>query len=169
MRTARLASITLTAGQGSRRATSSTNRLSTMNEPPSPVTLKQAAQILRVDVSTLRRDIVAGCPTVELGGVGRGKGTLVDVDAVRRWRASTRGDVLPLLASALTDLFREAIYEDARITPPQAVLLFVKIYERVFERLMRHMLLPEDLPPEMKRLCAICLDSIERGNFHQEE
>lgn len=129
------------------------------------VTIQAAARALRVDVSTLRRDIAAGCPVVELGSVGRGKGTLVDVDTVRRWRALRRGDVLPTLERALMKTFQGGIHDRLHISPGHVAYVLIKVYEHAFEAVTQEPLL--DLHGEMRRLCAICLESVTNGEFSE--
>jgi len=51
------------------------------------VSLVEAARELGVSVSTIRRWIRDGAPTVSLGGPGRGKGSRVDVQELRAWLA----------------------------------------------------------------------------------
>lgn len=129
--------------------------------------LREAARLLGIDASTLRRDIRAGCPVVELGSVGRSKGTRVDLDQVRRWRATKHGEVLPTLEAALLDVFRDAIHEKLKIQPGQLAYLLIRIYEKVYED-VTHLPLVE-LPEEMRRLCTICLDFLEHGHREQED
>ncbi|HMS82265.1 MAG TPA: helix-turn-helix domain-containing protein [Nitrospira sp.] len=133
---------------------------------PVGVSLKEAADVLGIDVSTLRRDIAAGCPTVELGSVGRGKGSRVDVDAVRRWRAGTRGDVLPLLETTLMAVFRDGVHERLKIHPGAVAYVLLRVYERAHERVWSDPLV--DLPAEMMRLCTICLEWLESEEFYME-
>ncbi len=52
--------------------------------------LDQAAAELQVSPVTLRRWIRAGCPVARRGRRGRSLSTLVDVAAVRRWKAEHR-------------------------------------------------------------------------------
>ncbi|MBX3333935.1 MAG: hypothetical protein KF876_07410 [Nitrospira sp.] len=129
--------------------------------------LKEAAEALGIDVSTLRRDIAAGCPVVWLGSVGRGKGSRVDLEAVRRWRAGARGEVLPVLENALMAVFQDGVHERVKMHPGAVAYLLLKIYERAYEQERSEPLV--DLPVEMRRLCAICLEWIEGGNFYREE
>lgn len=136
------------------------------NDEPG-ISLKEAAKVLEIDISTLRRDIAAGCPVVELGSVGRGKGSRVDVDAVRRWRAGVRGEVLPVLENALMAVFQDGVHKRVKMPPGAVAYLLLKIYERAYEHERSEPLV--DLPVEMRRLCAICLEWIEGGNFHREE
>jgi len=53
----------------------------------SAVPLREAALELRRSVDTLQAWIRQGAPTASLGAVGRGRGALVVVDELRRWRA----------------------------------------------------------------------------------
>lgn len=136
------------------------------NDKPG-ISLKEAADALGIDVSTLRRDIAAGCPVVDLGAVGRGNGSRVDVEAVRRWRAGTRGEILPLLEHALVEVFRDGVHERLKIAPGALAFILIKTYERVHEFATQQPLV--GLPLEMRRLCAICLDWLESGQFPNQE
>lgn len=74
-------------------------------------TVKQAAEHFRVSVETIRRWIREGCPCESVGEVGRGRGALLDLDAVASWRASRLGisivgDPMERIAMALLDVLR---------------------------------------------------------------
>lgn len=131
------------------------------------VNLQEAAEALGIDVSTLQRDIAAGCPVVKLGSVGRGKGSRVDLDAVRRWRAGARGDALPVLEAVLMAVFQDGVHERVKMHPGAVAYLFLKLYERAYERVKKEPLV--DLPVEMQRLRGICVDWLESGQFPTRE
>ncbi len=131
------------------------------------IRLKKAARSLGIDVSTLRRDIAAGCPTVELGSVGRGRGSLVDLGEVRQWRARKRGDALATLEFSLIHVFKSDIAEKIKIEPGKLAYLLIKIYEHMHEQVTNEPLV--DLPQEMRCLCAICLSWLESGQFPNRE
>lgn len=75
-------------------------------------TVKQAAAHFRVSQETVRRWIRKGCPCESPGEVGRGRGALLDLDAVSSWRASKlgissiAGDPMQKVAMALLDVLR---------------------------------------------------------------
>jgi len=77
-----------------------------------PLPIRQAAKVLEVSEPTLRRWIREGAPCVQLGSSGRGKGSIVDIDAVRLWQARRHGvhgvaiELLPQIAEALSDVLR---------------------------------------------------------------
>ena len=138
------------------------------NVQTSAVRLKEAAAVLGVDVSTLRRDVKAGCPTVDLGSVGRNHGTLVNIEEVRRYRAVHRGDVLPIVETAVLELVENGIYARARVTPAQAIVILMKLYERVYELISARPLEKAAVPEQMRHLCSICIRLIEDGHFTEE-
>lgn len=77
------------------------------------VSVPQAARELGLSVRTVRRAIANGAPVVRRGGRGRGRATLVDVDALKAWREGTAdgrllavaADVPALVAGAMFDVF----------------------------------------------------------------
>ena len=91
----------------------------------------------------------------------------MDVEEVRQWRARQRGDVLPCIESALMEVFQSEIHYRRKIHPAQLAYVLIKVYECMYER-VKHLPLTE-LPEQMQRLCAICLTSIENGQFHRED
>jgi hypothetical protein len=81
-----------------------------------PLPIAEAATLLGVSVRSLRRWIADGAPVARFGG-GRGRPTLVHVDAIRAWQhgepsaGSLRvlADQVPeILAAAMFDAFRLA-------------------------------------------------------------
>ncbi len=73
-----------------------------------PVALAAAARACGLSLSQARRDVVGGAPVVRRGSVGRGHGTLVDLDAYRRWRNREfdSGRVMEAVAAALADTLK---------------------------------------------------------------
>lgn len=128
--------------------------------------LQEAAKVLGIDVSTLQRNIKQGCPVLSLGSVGRGKGARVDVEAVRKWRASARGEILPFIENVIVSVFRDGVHERLKIHPGGVAYLLIKLYEAAHERVRDEPLV--ELPMEMRRLCGICLDWLESGQFNRE-
>lgn len=68
----------------------------------------EAAVELEVSEVTLRRWIASGAPVARRGRRGRGGRTLVDVQAVRAWRASQRV-TLAAAAAGLPDVLADAL------------------------------------------------------------
>src|SRR5580693_2208330 len=58
---------------------------------PEPVSLRVAAAALGVNECTVRRWVQQGAPCVRAGAPGRNCGALVDLAAMRRWRAERAG------------------------------------------------------------------------------
>lgn len=134
--------------------------------------IEQAARVLRIDVSTLRRWIVAGCPVVTLGEVGRGKGSTVNLDQVRAWRASqlipgmiqqSQEDTLAGIACAFEDAMkRDSAYQRVGICEAQAAGFLVLVFERMWMNVTKRSRDEISLPPQMKQLRAIYLQWAER-------
>lgn len=129
--------------------------------------LQEAAKALGISVSTLQRDIADGCPALALGSVGRGKGSRVDVEAVRRWRAGARGAILPLMETVLVAVFRCGVHNRLKIHPGAVSYILLKVFEQAHELAKDEPLI--ELPMEMRRLCGICLDWVESGQFPNRE
>jgi hypothetical protein len=103
-----------------------------------------------------------------LGTTGRGKGSLVDLGAVERWRAKALSssptprqdqEFLALVATALLDVLkRDAAHERVEISFGQASGLLVLAYQRIWQNLTRKPLDALQLPDEIKHLCTIYLE-----------
>jgi hypothetical protein len=80
-----------------------------------PVTLKQAAIELDCDERTLSRDIAAGAPVLTKGRRGRGRSTLVSVEAIAAWRrarsAPQASDLMLVFAAEIPELLAGAMYD----------------------------------------------------------
>lgn len=142
-----------------------------------PVSLRESAKFFRVDVSTIRRWVQIGCPCLALGSVGRGHGTLLDLEAVARWRAAqcvpqlterAYDHVLELAEVALIHaLTRDGLARRTRTTDAQAALSVLIIFERLYRNIMQRPLEKAQLPEQLRHLCANYLDSVERGTEHR--
>jgi hypothetical protein len=75
-----------------------------------PVTVAEAARILKRSPVTVRRWVARGAPTARPGKEGRGNGSLVVPADLLRWKAGVEGvdadEILPKLATALADVFK---------------------------------------------------------------
>lgn len=127
------------------------------------IPITQAAKILRRHPATIRKWIAAGAPTVEHGSVGRGKGSLVRVDELRRWRAGSVAAIddealFQRLAVALEDTIkRDAVHERVGIHEGQCAGVLALTFERLSRNLMQRQVDLDRTPPEIARLCAIWL------------
>jgi hypothetical protein len=80
------------------------------------VTVRDAAAALGVSVPTLRRLLRAGAPQAVQGRRGRGRRALIDVVAVRAWRAAQSGregdfaDVLRIVAGDVPKILAESAW-----------------------------------------------------------
>jgi hypothetical protein len=136
--------------------------------------LIEAARALKVDPSTLRRWVAAGCPCLEEGTVGRNHGAILDLDVVSRWRAERHdavsvqrqnADLLAIIASALIDsLKRDGAHKRVDITEGQASGLLALAYKRIWQNLTRQPVDEFVSPPEIAHLCAIWLQYTEDPN-----
>ena len=141
------------------------------------MTVHAIAKKFEVDRSTVSRWIQAGCPVLELGSVGRGRGSQLDPEAVARWRVgqcapavARQSDehVLGVVTQALLDaLNRDDLARRTKTTEAQAALAVLIVFERVYRNLKERPLTREQLPKPLMRLCTIYLDSAERGIIHR--
>lgn len=137
------------------------------------VTGAQLARHFEVHPSTIRRWVAAGCPVLELGSVGRGHGASFHIPAVEQWRirqtvptAIHRSDqeTLDVVTTALLDtLKRDDLAKRAKITGMQAALVVLLIFERVYRNIKQQPLERQEVPEEMRHLCAIYLNSVEEA------
>lgn len=108
--------------------------------------LKEAAQALDVAEITLRRWIAQGAPVARRGGRGRGRATLVDVQAVRRWRdggvdavITSFASVMPrLLSDACTDTFRRIDGPHKRHCGPVLAAVWYRAATAMLDHLREH-------------------------------
>jgi hypothetical protein len=137
------------------------------------IPLAQAAKELRRHPATLRRWIKRdGCPTVELGEVGRGKGSLVDLEQVKRWRAEHTGAstaprederILSVIAESFSDcLKRDEAHRRVDMKHGPASGLLALCFQRVWQNVTRRPLHEFVPPPEIEHLCAIWVQWRER-------
>ncbi len=127
------------------------------------LTIEQAAAALDLPPSTVRYWIDRrGCPTVRRGGRGRGRATLVDVAAVRRWMAgrdqptaptapTSEHDLALMYAAELPDLLARTVYAAyCRIDSPHkrqlAASVAVAWYETASQELDRLRQQHPDIP-----------------------
>jgi len=144
--------------------------------PARIVSVPEAGTYFGFDCSTVRYWIQKlGCPVYELGSVGRGCGSRLNLDDVERWRiarlvptcaAKAQEDVLAIVERALLDsLKRDDLANRTKMTGAQAALAVLIIFERAFKNLKQQPLEHEHVPEQLRNLCAIHLDSVERGTF----
>lgn len=125
----------------------------------SPRPIAEAARQLDVDVSTLRRWIQRGAPTVNgPGEVGRGHGSEVDPEAVRRWKDGTPATLdLDALAVALWDVLRRDQADALMgISERQCAGVLALVFDRVVMNLTHHPADLATLPARVRQLleCA---------------
>ena len=131
------------------------------------ISLAEAARVLGKHPATIRRWIAQGCPCETLGEVGRGRGSLVSLDAVQRWRAgneSRRDDdrILALIAESFSDaLKRDRASHRVGIDEGQAAGFLVLVFERIWLNLTHRSRDELVLPEQMKHLCAIWVEYAE--------
>lgn len=129
------------------------------------VTVEDAARLLKVHPATLRRWIQAGCPVESLGEVGRGKGSLVKIESINRWRAEKFGisearrgqaEILTIISTALADTIRrDHAHERLAISHGLAAGLLSLAFQRIWQNLTRRPLHEFVPPEEIAQLCAI--------------
>jgi hypothetical protein len=141
------------------------------------LSLTEAANALGVHVGTVRRDVRNGAPTEELGSVGRGHATRIDLEKYKLWRAErhvptltsqVKHDTLQTLTTILLDtLKRDDLGAQVGLSEAQAALAVLMVFERAYKNVNREPLTTDQLPPELKPFHAIVLESLEQGTFHQ--
>lgn len=114
-----------------------------------------AARALGLSTSQVRRDVSNGAPVVRRGTVGRGRGTLLELAAYRRWRDREfdAGRVMEAVAAALGDVLKRntGLDEPAHVTlgikRRQAAALLCVAWERIHRGVTGHE--AKSLPPEI--------------------
>ena len=139
------------------------------------MTLREASKLLGVHTGTLRRYVRQGMPTVELGSVGRGHGTQVNLEHAKLWiaqqavptiNATKHDDTLHRMAVALYDcLKRDDLAARTHISEAQAALCVLLIFERCYRNLHQSPLTADCLPEQLRCYRSIVLDSMELGIF----
>ena len=129
------------------------------------LTVRQMANMLHKYPMWIRRMIAAGAPCVELGSVGRGKGSRIDPNAFQRWLANRAAPGLTVAAHTIQlDELSESLWrvlrndkavEKVGITERQAATLLLLTYDRLAKDLTREPVDLADLPARMKQFCAI--------------
>lgn len=147
------------------RATSAGGGFSGLPPASRIVPVKVAAQVHHKSTMWIRRMIMAGAPCVELGSVGRGRGSRIDLDAFQRWLANRAAPGLTVAAHTIQlDELSESLWrvlrndkaaEKVGITERQAATLLLLTYDRLAKDLTREPVDLADLPARMKQFCAI--------------
>jgi hypothetical protein len=139
---------------------------------PNEISLLAAAKALNKTPKTLLGWIKAGAPCVREGEIGRGHGTLVNLEALQQWRAAhvapglrqqTQRQQLQALAISLMRCYRnDQAAQVVGTTEQQAAGLLLLVYERLAKDLTGEPVTVGDLPEEMKLLGFISTDSPPR-------
>jgi hypothetical protein len=136
------------------------------------VTIAKAAREMDVDPSTVQHWLRRGAPTVRPGAVGRGRGALVDIEALRRWRygalAPAQIDSESLASAMLAAFQRPAegyggapIWAELDLSQRQAAVLWVMLYTPLVRNLTgKAIATADELPPEMRSIYRISLGSL---------
>lgn len=136
--------------------------------------VREAAADFHVHVGTIRKWIRNGCPTLELGSVGRSHGSRLDLQEVAQWLLTKKvpmlakrsdDETLSIIATALDDWLKRDGWAGRTVQTERAALSF---YERVYKNLTHQQLELKVLPDAMKLIHSIYLDSVElTGSFQR--
>lgn len=127
------------------------------------VPIHEAAKELDVAVVTLRKWIARGAPTVRPGEVGRGRGALVCVEDLLRWR----GGGSPLSDSEFDKKLAEGVMDPFRrddlpgrlgIHPRIAAAALALVFERLHKNFLKRPPELGKLPEEIDTLLSISLE-----------
>jgi hypothetical protein len=131
------------------------------------MSLPAAARELGYSAHTLRGWVRDGAPVVQPGRCGPGGAALVDVDALRSWRALGADDA-PLvrldeasLARGLLATFREGTHGDLGVSQRQLASVLCMTFAAVV-REVTSWPPAEPLPPEIVQLMTIAVPSPKR-------
>ena len=112
---------------------------------------------------------------MELGGIGRGHESRLDLAEAQRWLEARRlptlaaqkdRDELKVVETILYDsLKRDELARKVGITEVQAIHAILLIYECAHRNINETPLELKDLPEPLARLSANYLDSVKRGHF----
>jgi hypothetical protein len=139
------------------------------------ISLAEAARRLEVDRATVRRWIQDGAPVERPGEVGRGRGALIRLSDLRRWRAERAGAVEPAdkrlpeavcaaVARGLWQAFRRGnggdsspVWEVQRVGSGRAAMVLSAAFASIHREITGREPLPAELPREIEMLhdCAI--------------
>ena len=133
------------------------------------VGIKAAAAALNVQPDTVRGWIRRGAPVVQPGANGPGRGALVDLEAVRRWRARAADDAplvaidAGLIARGALAAYRAGLHRDLGITDRQAAALLAESWAHTVREATGH---PpsEPWPEQIATLIAIAA-SLRSANW----
>lgn len=129
----------------------------------SVVSVRLAARHFSVDVATIRRWLVAGCPCVRPGNRGPGRGALVDLEQVALWRGNSSvvseapvEEIVQRIASALCGALTEG-HADIRagIDRASCAAVLVAAFDeccRTFGQTYRFDQLPAEIQTLMREL-----------------
>ena len=132
-------------------------------------TIAIAARELGLSPAQIRRDIAAGAPVLRRGSVGRGRGSLLDLEVYRRWRARESDPVhmMQRVAEALSDVMKRDAGEGVPahvslgIRRGHAAVLLAIAYERIHRAVTGRE--AECLPAEIAHAVSNLSDSSRIG------
>jgi hypothetical protein len=127
------------------------------------VSIAEASRELDVEPATVRRWLREGAPCARPGGRGPGRGALVVVEDLQRWRERSPEVVMQKVAAAIVDTLRrdagegEPAHRTLGIRAPAAAALLAMAFERIHRAVTGRD--AAELPAEIERAVFVLADS----------
>lgn len=140
-----------------------------------PVTIRQAAAAFDVSVAAVQKWVREyDAPTARLGEPGRGRGTLFDIDRLRKWHAGRFGTAIaPPPEADMGSVARgiwhayfkspegqpDSTWRMLRVPRRETAAVLVGVYREIYRAAYGKYPEDKELPAEMLTLVNVCAES----------